>query len=74
MGILLHFTLLVSFMWMGIEGLRLCRMVLYVFNLKDWTVYYVLTAYIVPFLIVSITVLTAHSKADIMSAYVGDEM
>lgn len=73
MGVLLHFSLLVSFMWMGIEGLRLCRMVVYVFNLDDWTVYYVLVSYIAPFLIVSITVLTAHISADIISTYAGDE-
>ncbi len=61
-------------MWMGIEGLRLCRMVIYVFNLSDWTLYYVLAAYIVPFIIVGITVLTAYvSGTGIVSAYVGDE-
>lgn len=73
MGILLHFCLLVSFMWMGIEGLRLCRMVLYVFNLRDWTLYYVLAAYIIPIIIVGVTVLTAQSTTTIISAYTGDE-
>lgn len=73
MGVLLHFSLLVSFMWMGIEGLRLCRMVVYVFNLNDWTVYYVLVSYIVPFLIVTITVMTAYISSDIISIYAGDE-
>lgn len=73
MGIMLHFSLLVSFMWMAIEGLRLCRMVLYVFNLRDWTLYYVLAAYIIPFIIVSVTVLTAEFTTTIISAYTGDE-
>ncbi|EFX70253.1 hypothetical protein DAPPUDRAFT_35643, partial [Daphnia pulex] len=52
MGATLHFCLLVSFMWMGIEGVRLCRMVIYVFNLYNWTLYYILAANIVPFIIV----------------------
>lgn len=73
MGILLHFSLLSSFMWMGIEGLRLCRMVIYVFNLSDWTMYYVMAAYTVPLLIVGITVLTANFTDGILVAYVGDE-
>lgn len=73
MGILLHFSLLSSFMWMGIEGLRLCRMVIYVFNLSDWTMYYVMAAYTVPLLIVGITVLTANFTDGILFAYVGDE-
>ena len=73
MGVSLHFCLLVSFMWMGIEGLRLCRMVIYVFNLSDWTLYYALAAYTIPFVIVGSTVLVANSADGIISAYVGDE-
>ena len=48
-------------------------MVVYVFNLNDWTVYYVLVSYIVPFLIVTITVMTAYISSDIISIYAGDE-
>lgn len=73
MGILLHFTLLASFMWMGVEGLRLCRMVIYVFNVSNWTLYYLLIAYGVPFVVVGTTVLTAHFTTGITAAYVGDE-
>lgn len=74
MGILLHFTLLVSFMWMGVEGVRLCRMVLYVFNLRDWTRYYLLAAYLIPTVIVTVTALTAFFTSGILQAYTGDEM
>lgn len=74
MGILLHFTLLVSFMWMGVEGVRLCRMVLYVFNLRDWTRYYLLAAYLIPTIIVGATVLAAYNTTGILQAYAGDEM
>lgn len=73
MGILLHFSLVTSFMWMGVEGLRLCRIVLYVFNVVDWTLYYLLAAYIVPFLVVGFTVLSAYFTTGITSAYAGDE-
>lgn len=73
MSVSLHFSLLVSFMWMGIEGVRLCRMVIYVFNLCDWTLYYILAAYIVPFIIVGSTVLVAYFTTGIIPAYVGDE-
>jgi hypothetical protein len=73
MSVSLHFSLLVSFMWMGIEGVRLCRMVIYVFNLCDWTLYYILVAYIVPFVIVGSTILVAYFTTGIIPAYVGDE-
>lgn len=73
MGVSLHFTLLVSFMWMGVEGLRLCRMVIYVFNLRDWTLYYILAAYTIPIIIVGATVLVAYFTNGIIAAYVGDE-
>ena len=73
MGIILHFALLASFMWMGVEGLRLCRMVVYVFNLKSWTLYYVLASYFVPGLVVGITILVAYFTIGIVPAYVGDE-
>lgn len=73
MGVLLHFSLLVSFMWMGIEGVRLCRMVVYVFNLCDWTFYYVLAANLVPSIIVGTTLFVAHFTTGIIPAYAGDE-
>ena len=73
MGILLHLSFLTSFMWMGIEGLRLCRRVLYVFNLKDWTTIYVVSGYVVPVVIVGITVATAHFTTGIVAAYCDDE-
>ena len=73
MGVLLHFALLVSFMWMGVEGVRLCRMVLYVFNLRDWTRFYLTTAYLVPTIVVTVTVLTAYYTTGVLEAYAGDE-
>ena len=72
MGILLHFSLITSFMWMGVEGLRLCRIVLYVFNVTDWTLYYLLVAYLVPLFIVGSTILSAYLTTGITSAYAGD--
>ena len=60
-------------MWMGMEGLRLCRMLLFVFNLNDWTWFYVLVGYSVPVIIVAVTVLTAYFTTGVRAAYVDDE-
>lgn len=60
MGAMLHYFLLVAYMWMLIEGFQLYRMVKNAFD--GWTtkltIFYVLVAYTVPLLIV-IVVLTA---------------
>ena len=61
-------------MWIGIEGLRLCRIVLYVFNVDDWTVYYILLGYTTPAIIVGTTILTAALTTGVIPAYVGDEV
>ena len=73
MGILLHFSFLSSFMWMGIEGSRLCRLVLLVFTPNDWTGTYVVVGYGVPTIIVAVTVLTAFFTTEISAAYCDDE-
>ncbi len=87
MGILLHYMLLTSFMWMLIEGFQLYRVVVAVFGTKKSSIYYALVAYTVPFFIVGITVLIANSYESkefirvnttviltgIMQAYSGDE-
>jgi len=68
MGILLHYMLLASFMWMLLEGFLLYRITLDVFDVwaKTWTIFYLIVAYTVPLFIVGITVL--------MSIYEPDEI
>lgn len=75
MGILLHYTLLVSFMWMGIEGLRLCLMVVNVFDRRDFTLLYMMIAYTCPLLIVGVTIVTAQLTLPrgVIDVYAGDE-
>ena len=73
MGIILHFSFLASFTWMGIEGLHLCRMLIIVFNVKDWKRIYIGIGYGVPVIIVAATVLTAHCTTGILTAYVDEE-
>ena len=75
-GIVLHLSLLVSFMWMAVEGLRLCHLVIDVFNQqkRKWTWLYLVVAYGVPSVIVGTTVLVANfSDGGDSFAYVGDE-
>ena len=75
-GIVLHLSLLVSFMWMAVEGLRLCHLVIDVFNQqkRKWTWLYLVVAYGVPSVIVGTTVLVANfSDGGVSFAYVGDE-
>ena len=77
MGIVLHLTLLVSFTWMAVEGVRLYHLLTDVFShqQRDFTLYYMIAGYAIPCVIVGITVLVAHlNEAEgIVSAYVGDE-
>ena len=88
MGILLHYMLLTSFMWMLLEGFQLYRMSVNVFGVwtRKWTIYYTIVGYSVPFFIVGVTVLSANSldprpynetsdftMTGIMQAYSGDE-
>ncbi len=63
MGIILHYMLLASFMWMLLEGFQLYRMAVNVFDIwnKKWTIYYSVVAYSVPLVIVVTTVLIANS-------------
>jgi len=65
MGILLHYFLLVSFMWMFIEGVQLYRMTMNVFSVltTKWTLAYMALAFTVPILIVGITVICASQFA-----------
>ena len=72
----LHYFLLVAFMWMLIEGYQLYRIVTQVFDVltTKLTIFYVLVAYIVPAVIVIATVLTAtFIEDDFLKAYAGDE-
>ena len=48
-------------------------MLLFVFNLNDWTWFYVLVGYSVPVIIVAVTVLTAYFTTGVRAAYVDDE-
>jgi len=85
MGILLHYILLASFMWMFIEGFQLYRLALNVFDVwnRKWTLFYIIVAYTIPFIIVGITVLVANSlepivegnstMSGIIQVYSGDE-
>lgn len=85
MGILLHYFLLVSFMWMFIEGVQLYRMTLNVFSVltTKWTLAYIALAFTVPILIVGVTVICASQFArnswndtasrGIINVYAGDE-
>ena len=87
MGILLHYFLLTSFMWMLIEGFQLYIMVVDVFRTRKTKIHYAIVAYTVPFFIVGVTILTANSYepyetvrvnntvnlTGIMQAYSGDE-
>ena len=76
MGIVLHYFLLVAFMWMLIEGYELHRMVNQIFGTlpSKLTIIYALLAYTVPLLIVVITMLTAvFIEKDFLDAYAGDE-
>ena len=83
MGILLHYMLLASFMWMFLEGFQLYRITLNVFDVwtKRWTIYYFVFAYTVPLIIVGTTVLIssyrppdeAINKTGIQQVYSGDE-
>jgi len=72
----LHYFLLVAFMWMLIEGYELHRMVNQIFGTlsSKLTIIYALLAYTVPLLIVVITMLTAvFIEEDFLDAYAGDE-
>jgi len=76
MGMVLHYFLLVAFMWMLIEGFELYRMVNHVFgaSTSKLTIIYALLAYTVPLLIVVTTILTAvFIEEDFLNAYAGDE-
>lgn len=76
MGMVLHYFLLVAFMWMLIEGYQLYRIVTHVFDVltTKLTIFYALVAYILPAVIVIATVLTATSiEDDFLKAYAGDE-
>lgn len=86
MGILLHYVLLVSFMWMFIEGFQLYRMSVNVFDVwtEKWKIYNIILAYTIPFLIVCITVISANAyyepiseedvvKSGILQVYSGDD-
>ena len=76
MGMVLHYFLLVAFMWMLIEGYQLYRIVTQVFDVltTKLTIFYFLVAYILPAVIVIATVLTATSiEDDFLKAYAGDE-
>lgn len=85
MGVLLHYFLLVSFMWMFIEGVQLYRMTMNVFNVltTKWTLAYIALAYTIPILIVGITVICASQFArnsqnetacnGVINVYAGDE-
>ena len=76
MGIVLHLTLLISFSWMAVEGVRLFHFLMDVFShrRRKLTRYYLIAGYGIPCVIVSITVLVAYvNEDDFLSAYTGDE-
>ncbi len=88
MGIMLHYMLLTSFIWMLLEGFQLYRMSVHVFDVRarKLTIFYATVAYTVPMVIVATTVLIADSfdpipynetsdftMTGIMQAYSGDE-
>ena len=75
MGILLHYVLLVSFMWIFIEGIHLYRLTKDAIEVytTNWMRYYALFAYGGPLAIVGITVLCAVFTDGIIEAYSGDE-
>ena len=72
-------------MWMFIEGFQLYRLAINVFDVwnRKWTLFYIIIAYNIPFVIVGITVLVANSlepiveddttKSGIVQVYSGDE-
>ena len=78
MGILLHFTLLVSLMWIAVEGIRMFRLtVIDIFNKKSgkwWEFYfYLIFAYGIPAIVLGATILIAALTTGITNAYSGDE-
>lgn len=77
MGILLHYILLASFMWMFVEGLQLYRISVNVMDVwtTKWNLYFVLLAYTTPLIIVGSTILATslYGPDGIVQAYSGDE-
>ena len=75
MGMMEHYFLLVSFMWMLIEGYQFYRMVNNAFyaRTRQWTVFYIIVAYAVPLLIFLITILVAsfNEEVGVLGAYTG---
>ena len=72
---LLHYVLLVSFMWIFIEGIHLYRLTKNAFEVftTDWMRYYILLAYGGPLVIVVVTILCAVFTDGIIEVYSGDE-
>lgn len=71
----LHYFLLVAFMWMFIEGFQLYRIVTNIFDSRtSKTIFVVPLAYIIPLAIVIFTVAAAmFMEGDFIGAYAGDE-
>jgi len=75
MGILLHYVLLVSFMWIFIEGIHLYLLTKNAIKVytTNWMRYYALLAYGGPLAIVGITIQFAVFTEGIIEVYSGDE-
>ena len=75
MGILLHYVLLVSFMWIFIEGIHLYRLTKNAIKVDttNWMRYYALLAYGGPLVILAITLQCAAYTDGIVEVYSGDE-
>ena len=64
-GIVTHYVYLTAFVWMGIEGIHLYRMVVSVFDSgRSPTIIYRITAYGIPVLIVGITCVVGYLQGD----------
>ena len=76
-GATLHWTLLASFAWTAVEGLRLCHLVFDVFaqQRRDWTRRYAALAYGGAGLTVAVTAVVAQLShaGGVVGAYAGDE-
>jgi hypothetical protein len=72
-GILVHYSFLVAFMWTSVEGFQLYQMVIVVFDDgKDYIVIQRLLAYGLPAFIVGITAGVGVGKSE--AAYGGDAL